>query len=64
MKTSVHIKYTVVDCSTRYPQAITLKWIETGDIAEALVEVFSSVGVPREMLSDRGLQFTTEIIRK
>lgn len=52
---------TLVDCATRYPEAIPLKRIETEDVAEALVEIFSRVGVPRELLSDRGSQFTSHM---
>ena len=50
---------TLVDYATRYPEAIPLKNIETTTIAEALVEIFSRVGVPQEILSDRGSQFTS-----
>ncbi|XP_033758666.1 uncharacterized protein LOC117340982 [Pecten maximus] len=55
---------TVVDCATRYPDAVPLKHIETEDIAEALVDVFSRVGVPREILSDRGSQFTSGVMKE
>ena len=38
-----------------------MKRIETMDVAEELVSIFSRVGVPEEMLSDRGAQFTAEL---
>ena len=41
-----------------------MKNIETTDVAEALVEVFSRVGLPKEILSDRGTQFTSELMRE
>ena len=44
---------TIVDYGTRYPEAVPLKKTETVDIAEALLEVFSRVGFPKEILSDR-----------
>ena len=53
---------TIVDYATRYPEAVALPGIETERVAEALVDVFSRVGVPREMLSDMGSQFTSELI--
>ena len=55
---------TLVDYATRYPEAIALKSIETHRVAEALVEVFSRVGVPREILTDQGAQFTSGIMKE
>ena len=37
--------------------------IETERVAEALVDVFSRVGVPREMLTDQRSQFTSDIMK-
>ena len=58
---------TLIDYATRYPEAIALKKIETTDVAEALISIFSRVGLPREILHDQGTQFTgglmTEIAR-
>ena len=53
---------TLVDYSTRYPEAIALKRIDTETVAEALIEIFSRVGVPCEILSDLGTQFTSELM--
>ena len=50
---------TLVDFATRYPEAIPLKNIKASTVAEALVEIFSRIGVPQEILSDRGSQFTS-----
>ncbi|XP_033762635.1 uncharacterized protein LOC117344094 [Pecten maximus] len=55
---------TVVDYATRYPEAVALKGIETERVAEALVDIFSRVGIPSEMLSDQGAQFTSEMMRE
>ncbi|XP_069139202.1 uncharacterized protein [Argopecten irradians] len=55
---------TVVDYATRYPEAVALKGIETERVAEALVDLFSRVGVPSEMLTDQGAQFTSEMMRE
>ena len=43
---------TVVDYATRYPEAMALKNITTKTVAEALVEIYSRVGIPKEVLSD------------
>ena len=55
---------TVVDFATRYPEAVVLPKIETDQVAEALLEVFSRVGFPKEMLSDRGTQFTSDMMKE
>ncbi|KAL3875347.1 hypothetical protein ACJMK2_033305 [Sinanodonta woodiana] len=53
---------TLVDYATRYPEAIALPSIETERVAEALVDMFSRVGVPEEILTDCGAQFTSELM--
>ena len=53
---------TVVDFATRYPEAVALPKIETERMAEALLDIFSRVGFPKEILSDRGGQFTSDMM--
>ena len=53
---------TLVDFSTRWPEAVALKNIETTTVAEALLGIFSRVGFPRQILSDRGTQFTSAMM--
>ena len=55
---------TVVDYATRYPEAVPLASIDTETVAEALVSIFSRVGVPSEILSDLGSQFTSSIMKE
>ena len=55
---------TIVDFATRYPEAIPLKSIETERVAEALMSVFCRLGFPKEVLSDRGSQFTSELMKE
>ena len=43
---------TMIDYATRYPEAVALPGIETERVAEALVEMFSRVGISDEMLAD------------
>ena len=38
--------------------------IETERIAEALLEIFSCLGFPQEILSDRGSQFTLDLMKE
>ena len=53
---------TLVDYATRYPEAIALKKIDTETVAEALVEIYCRVGIPREILTDQGKQFTADLM--
>ena len=45
---------TLVDFASRYPEAIPMASIDTERVAEALLEIFSRMGVPEEILSDMG----------
>ena len=49
----------IVDLATRYPEAVALPRIEAECVAEAMVEVFSRLGVPNEILLDNGTQFVS-----
>ena len=53
---------TVVDYATRYPEAVALPKIEAERVAEALLTVFSRVGIPQEI--DLGTQFTAEVMKE
>ena len=55
---------TVVDYATRYPEAVALKDIQTETVAEALVDIYSRVGIPKEVLSDQGSQMVSNIMKE
>ncbi|MES9884609.1 MAG: DDE-type integrase/transposase/recombinase, partial [Sedimenticola sp.] len=55
---------TMVDYATRYPEAVALKYIDSERVAEALFEMFSRVGIPSEILSDMGKQFTSAVMKE
>jgi transposase InsO family protein len=55
---------TMVDYATRYPEAVALKDITAETVAEALVNMFSRVGIPREILSDQGGQFLSSVMKE
>jgi transposase InsO family protein len=55
---------TIVDYATRYPEAVALPRIDTERVAEALLDVFARVGFPSEVLSDRGSQFTSDLMKE
>ena len=54
----------MVDYATRYPEATPLKSIDTVTVAEALLEMWTRVGIPHQVLSDRGTQFVSEIMQE
>jgi hypothetical protein len=54
----------VVDFATRYPEAVPLRHIDTTTVAEALWSIWTRVGVPERILTDRGSQFTSEQMRE
>ncbi|XP_068225001.1 uncharacterized protein, partial [Palaemon carinicauda] len=55
---------TLVDCATRYPEAIPLKRIDSISCAEALLSIFTRIGIPKEVLSDRGRQFVSSVMEE
>ena len=54
----------VVDYATRYPEATPLKSIESERVAEALWHMWTRVGIPKEVLTDRGTQFTSACMQE
>lgn len=57
-------KYILVICdyATRYSKAIPLRSIDAEQIAEELIKVFSRVGIPKEILTDQGSNFTSQLL--
>ncbi|XP_070188629.1 uncharacterized protein [Littorina saxatilis] len=53
-----------VDYATRYPEATPLPSIEAERVAEALWEMYTRVGVPSEVLTDRGSQFVSDLMNQ
>ena len=54
----------MVDYATRYPEAQPLKDIHAETVAEALVNMFARVGIPKEILSDQGSQFLSAVMKE
>ncbi|KAL5496902.1 hypothetical protein EMCRGX_G013275 [Ephydatia muelleri] len=57
-------KYILVICdyATRYPEAVPLHSCEAERIAEELMKLFSRVGIPKEILTDQGSNFTSRLL--
>jgi hypothetical protein len=54
----------LVDYATRYPEAVPMKTIEAEAVAEALLGIYSRLGIPKEVLTDQGSQFVSGIMKE
>ena len=52
------------DYATHYPKAVPLKNIDIETVAEALLDLYSRVGISEEVLSDLGTQFVSECMQE
>ncbi|KAL5502187.1 hypothetical protein EMCRGX_G008918 [Ephydatia muelleri] len=50
------------DYAIRYPEAIPLKTIDAEHIAEKMIEIFARVGVLREILTEEGSNFVSQLL--
>ena len=54
----------LIDYATRYPEAIPLKSIEAEVVAEELMVMFTRLGIPKQILTDQGTQFMSNIMKE
>lgn len=54
----------ICDYATRYPEAFPLRSITTPKVISALVQLFSRVGFPKEILTDQGTNFTSRLMQQ
>ncbi|GFO46515.1 Zinc finger protein [Plakobranchus ocellatus] len=54
----------LVDYATRFAEAVPLRKIDPESVAEALVDIYSRLGVPEEVLSDQGTQFISDCMKE
>ena len=57
-------RYILVLCdyATRYPEATSLRSIDAEHVAEQLIKLFAQVGIPEEILTDQGANFTSQLL--
>ena len=55
---------TIVDYVTRYPEAVPLKKIPTEAVAEALLDIYSRVGIREEVLTHQWIWFMSECMQE
>lgn len=54
----------ICDYATRYPEAVALRTIDANAVAEELLSFFARVGVPEEILTDQGTNFTSQLLKE
>ena len=52
----------ICDYATRYPEAVAMRTIDAENVAEELVKLFARVGIPSEILTDQGSNFTSQLL--
>ena len=45
---------TIIDYGTRYPEAVPLKNATSETVSDAMLGVFSRVGLPKKIITDQG----------
>ena len=55
---------TIMCSATRFPEAIPLRNIKAKTVAKALIKFFTMVGLPEEIQSDRGSNFTSGLMQQ
>lgn len=54
----------ICDYSTRYPEVFPLKNVKARQVASVLLQLFSRVGIPREILTDQGTNFRSDLLKQ
>ena len=52
----------VCDYANRYLEAVALRNTDAESVTEELVKLFVRVGIPREILTDQGTNFTSQLL--
>ncbi len=65
-KSSPGNKYILVICdyATRYPEAFPLRSVKARNVANCLLQLFSRVGIPKEVLTDCGTNFMSKLLQQ
>lgn len=55
---------TLINFATGFPETMPLKDMSSITVAESLIAIFSRVGIPKEILSDNGTQFKSDLMKE
>jgi len=53
----------ICDYATGYLEAVPLHSIDAGTVAKQLIQLFARVGIPKEILSDQGTNFLSQLLK-
>lgn len=53
----------VCDYAKKYPEAFPLKKIKARQIVNCLIHLFSPIGIPKEIITDQGTNFTSKLLK-
>ena len=53
-----------IDQATKWPECVCLKTVSAKETANALLRIFSRIGIPHTLVSDNGTNFTAEVTRE
>lgn len=64
-RSSAGHRYILVLCdyATKYLEAFPLRKVKARQIANCLIQMFSKVGIPKEIITDQGSKFTSHFLR-
>lgn len=54
----------ICDYATRYPEAFPLRSFKARQVADCLLQLFSRVGIPKEILTDCGTNFLSKLLQQ
>lgn len=54
----------IMDYATRYLEAFPLRGMQVSGVVRALIQLFSRVGVPKKILTDKGTSFTSRLMHQ
>lgn len=54
----------ICDYATRYPEAFPLKSVKARNVANCLLQLFSRVGIPKEVLTDCGTNLLSKLLKQ
>lgn len=54
----------ICDYATRYPEAFPLRKVPARTITTVLLQLFSRVGIPQEILTDQGTAFLSNTMKQ
>ena len=54
----------LMDYATKWPEAYPMRAVDSESVARTLIDIFSRLGVPDELLTDNGSNFTSRLMKR